>query len=84
MKANEEQVGGTHYKGQPIEHWDFVMMHNIPYMEAQIIKYVMRWRSKGGMTDLRKAQHFLQKLIEVELMEGEDSGEPGRGYVNQD
>ena len=66
-KANETQVGGGHYKGEPIEHWDFVMMHNIPYMEAQIIKYAMRWRSKGGIEDLRKARHFIDKLIEVEL-----------------
>lgn len=40
-------------------------MHDIPYLEAQIIKYVMRWRQKGGLNDLRKAGHFLQKLIEV-------------------
>ena len=62
--ANDRQIGGSHYKGQPVEHWDFVMMHEIPYMEAQIIKYVMRWREKGGRKDLEKAQHFLQKLIE--------------------
>lgn len=64
MAANQRQIGGTHYKGKPIEHWDFVLMHNIPYMEAQIMKYVMRWRDKNGVDDLRKAMHFLEKLIE--------------------
>jgi hypothetical protein len=34
-------------------------------MEGNIIKYVSRWRDKGGVQDLRKAQHYLQKLIEV-------------------
>lgn len=67
MVANEEQVGGTHYKGKPIEHWDFVLMHNIPYLEAQVIKYMMRWRDKNGVEDLRKARHFVDKLIEYEL-----------------
>lgn len=68
MVANEEQVGGAHYKGKPIEHWDFVLMHNIPYLEAQVIKYMMRWRKKNGVEDLRKARHFIDKLIETELL----------------
>ena len=90
MTANEEQVGGGHYKGQKVEHWDFVMMHDIPYMEAQVIKYMMRWRKKNGVEDLRKAEHFIRKLIEVELgpentYMNPDSGVPrGRGYVDQD
>ena len=64
MKANEQQVGGTHYVS-PMQHWDYVLANNIPYMEAQIIKYLTRWRKKNGLQDLEKAQHFLTKLIEV-------------------
>ena len=64
MSANEKQVGGEHYKS-PIQHWDYVLANNIPYMEAQIIKYLTRWRKKNGLQDLEKAQHFLTKLIEV-------------------
>jgi hypothetical protein len=67
MTANERQVGDSHYKGFPIEHWDFVLMHKMPYMEAQIFKYVLRWKEKNGLEDLRKAKHFLEKLIEYEL-----------------
>jgi hypothetical protein len=63
--ANDHQVGGKHYK-QGIEHWDYVLSKNIPYMEAQIIKYVERWRDKNGLQDLEKARHFLDKLIEHE------------------
>lgn len=63
MKANDRQVGGAHYHSE-IQHWDFVLANDIPYMEAQIIKYVYRWRKKGGIQDLKKAQHFLEKLIE--------------------
>jgi hypothetical protein len=64
MSANKKQVGGQHYIS-PMQHWDYVLANNIPYLEAQIIKYVTRWRGKNGLQDLEKAQHFLEKLIEV-------------------
>jgi Protein of unknwon function (DUF3310) len=63
-KANKRQIGGKHYQ-KFIQHWDVVLANSIPYMEAQIMKYVMRWREKDGVHDLKKAQHFLEKLIEV-------------------
>jgi lipopolysaccharide biosynthesis regulator YciM len=61
--ANEIQIGGDHYKAA-IEHWDFVLANDIPYMEAQIMKYLCRWKKKNGLMDLYKALHFLAKLIE--------------------
>lgn len=61
--ANDRQVGGKHY-GKPIQHWDYVIAQNLGYFEGQITKYVSRWRDKNGLEDLRKAQHFLDKLIE--------------------
>src|SRR3954468_9618845 len=64
---DEKQVGGTHYKvsNTAVEHWNLVTAHNWDYFQAQIIKYVMRWKDKGGIEDLLKAQHFLNKYIEV-------------------
>ena len=73
MPANDTQIGADHYKGVPIEHWDFVKMHSIPYMEAQIIKYVMRHHAKNGVEDLLKAKHFLDKLLEQEYAQTEDN-----------
>ena len=64
-KANDKQVGGAHYRSR-IQHWDYVLANDIPYLEAQIIKYVTRHRNKNGLQDLEKAQHFLEKLIEEE------------------
>jgi hypothetical protein len=29
------------------------------------VKYVSRWKSKGGLEDLKKARHYLDKLIEL-------------------
>ncbi len=65
MAANERQVGGSHYKTGTIQHWDIVAQHKLDYFQGQVTKYVMRWKFKGGIQDLEKAQHFLEKYIEL-------------------
>lgn len=64
--ANDTQIDGNHYKGKAIQPWDYIVANDIPYLEGNVIKYVSRWRDKGGVNDLRKARHYLDKLIEVE------------------
>jgi hypothetical protein len=64
--ANETQVGGDHYKAKPIQPWDFIAANQLGYFEGNIVKYVSRWRDKGGINDLKKARHYLDKLIELE------------------
>jgi hypothetical protein len=81
-KANETQIGGTHYR-TPIQHWDYVIANGLGYFEGQITKYVTRWRKKNGLQDLYKARHFLDKLIEVAEADAGDTPQP-HGYVNQD
>lgn len=60
------QVGGAHYKRLPIQPVEYVHKNGIPYIEGNIIKYVTRWRDKGGVADLQKARHYLDLLIEFE------------------
>jgi len=60
------QEGGTHYKGMSIQPAEFIHANNIPYLEANVIKYVCRHREKGGIDDLRKAQHYIELLIHFE------------------
>lgn len=67
MGANEIQVGGDHYKFKTIQPWDFIAANNLGFFEGNIVKYVTRWRDKAGVDDLRKAKHYLEKLIELEL-----------------
>ena len=64
--ANNMQVAGTHYKNKSIQPWDYIVANNIGYLEGNVIKYVSRWRDKGGVDDLKKAQHYLTKLIETQ------------------
>jgi hypothetical protein len=66
MNANDTQTGGTHYQ-VAIQPWDYIIANNLGYLEGNVIKYVTRYKNKGGIEDLRKAQHYLAKLIEVNL-----------------
>ena len=65
IRANAQQVGGAHYAVKAIQPWDFIIANNIGYLEGNIIKYITRWKDKGGVEDLKKARHYLDKLIEV-------------------
>jgi len=64
-RANEQQVGGAHYAVKAIQPWDYIIANDLGYLEGNVVKYVSRWKDKGGIEDLKKAQHYLQKLIEV-------------------
>lgn len=64
MSALDTQVGGRHYKSlgiQPVQVW---LANDLGPIEASCLKYLTRWREKGGVEDLRKVHHFLAILIE--------------------
>lgn len=65
MAANDRQVGGEHYKKGGEEHWDRAWRLNYDPFQYIITKWVERWKDKGGLEDLKKAQHALEKYIEV-------------------
>jgi len=87
VSANDKQVAGSHYRSG-IQHWDYVVANDLDYFQGQITKYVTRWKNKNGLPDLLKAQHFLEKYIEIVSSPGlglpDDGSEPTRNYVNQD
>ena len=64
--ANANQVGGEHYRNKAIQPWDYIVSNNLGYLEGCVVKYVSRYKEKGGMQDLEKASHYLQKLMEVQ------------------
>lgn len=70
MSANDRQEGGDHYRNKAIQPWDYIASNNIGYLEGCAIKYLSRWQEKGGVADLRKARHYVDKLIELATEEG--------------
>jgi hypothetical protein len=64
MEENK-QVGGNHYDKMKIQPITFIVDNEISFIEGNIIKYVCRWKDKGGIEDLKKAKHYLDILISV-------------------
>lgn len=64
--ALTKQVGGSHYKDLKIQPVEYIHANKIPFCEGNVIKYVSRWRDKGGIADLEKAKHFIELLIDLE------------------
>jgi hypothetical protein len=65
-KASSIQVGGGHYAKYKIQPTEFIHANNVPFIEGNIIKYVMRHREKNGVEDLKKAKHYIDLLIQFE------------------
>lgn len=68
--ADTVQHGGTHYKQFKYETWNVILDWGLGYLDGNAVKYLSRWRHKGGVQDLKKAAHYIQKLIEVEEANG--------------
>ena len=71
MTANNFQVGGDLYSKNAIQPWDYIVANELGYLEGNIVKYITRWRDKGGIQDIDKVIHYAQKLKEVELKKEE-------------
>jgi hypothetical protein len=63
--SNDIQICGNHYKGQEIQPWDAIHSWDLCFFAGNAVKYIARYKSKGGVEDLRKARHYIDKLIEI-------------------
>lgn len=63
--ANAIQVGGSHYQALSPQPWDVIHNWGLSFLAGNVIKYVARAPAKGGIEDLQKARHYLDKLIET-------------------
>lgn len=74
MSANDRQEGGNHYRTKTFQPWDVMRDWFTPeeyrgFLKGNAIKYLAREASKGKIEDIKKARHYLDKLIET--LEGE-------------
>lgn len=66
------QEGGDHYKKWAIQPVEYSMKNGLDLCQSNVIKYVSRFRDKGGVGDLMKAKHYIDLLIYFEY--GNDPG----------
>lgn len=64
------QIGGSHYTSKTIQPWDAMEAWMSPdqfagFLRGNAIKYLARCDDKGGLEDIKKARHYLDKLIEL-------------------
>lgn len=69
-KTTDHKNDPSHYTECTIEPIEFVLANNLGPCEANVVKYVTRWKQKDGINDLRKAIRYLELLIEHEDYKG--------------
>ena len=64
LSALDVQVGGSHYKDMTIQPIEYIIANDLPFIEGNIVKYITRWKQKGGVEDIKKVIHYAQILLE--------------------
>ena len=57
-----------HYANNEIEPIDYIIANKLTYCEGNVVKYITRWRGKGGLEDLKKAKQYIDFIIEKEAV----------------
>jgi hypothetical protein len=70
LKAFDIQIGGDHYKHYAIQPLQFIEANKLSFAEGCVVKYLMRYKDKGGIEDLKKAKHYIELIIENEYGNG--------------
>ena len=70
MSAQDRQEGGDHYKKMDVQPWDVIdtwpLEQQIGFYRGNALKYTMRMGAKDEqLQEVKKARHYLDKLIEV-------------------
>ena len=78
VDVDTKQVGGAHYKDKAIQPWtymeaNFTKEEFTGFLQGNAFKYLARYKEKNGVEDLKKAIHYIEKLIQVEGTNGEES-----------
>ena len=66
LSAFDTQVGGDHYKkqGATIQPWAIIDAWGLDFYAGNVLKYILRHQYKDGVEDLKKARHYLDRMIE--------------------
>lgn len=68
--AWSRQEAGSHYTDMAIQPFEYSMKNKLDPLQHTAIKYITRFRQKGGIEDLKKAIHCVEMLMEFEYGPG--------------
>ena len=61
---SNRQEGGDHYAKYSIQPYTFISSNNLSFFQGNVIKYVVRYKDKNGIEDLKKIIHYCELEIE--------------------
>jgi len=61
----DQQIGGSHYKDFKIQPIEFIIANNLDFIQGNVVKYICRYKHKGGLQDLIKIKHYLDIIISM-------------------
>ncbi len=50
----KRQEGGDHYSKHKIQPYTFIQTNGLSFFQGNVIKYVVRYKDKNGIEDLKK------------------------------
>lgn len=53
----------NHYKVKKIQPIDYIHANQLDFFEGNVVKYITRYKEKGGKEDLEKAKHYIDLII---------------------
>ena len=62
-QVRQTQIGGNHYSKLAIQPMEYSLANDLDAGQHTVIKYVTRFKDKGGIEDLQKAKHTIDLLI---------------------
>ena len=63
-KPSGRQVGGDHYVSLPIQPSHYIRANGLGWYEGNVVKYITRYKQKGGRADIEKVIHYAQLILE--------------------
>ena len=68
MTATDKQVSGNHYKDFEIQPIEFIQANELDFFQGNVLKYLVRHKTKNGIEDINKAIHYLELIKEMQYL----------------
>jgi len=64
MSTLDDNVNPKHYSEMKISPLEYNIANGLEWEAANVVKYISRYKNKNGLEDLKKAQWYLNHLIQ--------------------